>query len=393
MRVAFSGSYHALLLLTDVCFLYSTAIQLRSELDLVVSQEFDGHQLAHLRVTDLVVAAGAVLTMLACGMPYCEDWGRCRQIRRCRDSLETISARTHCEVEWAIALCWVALTVFLTWLLLVSSRLGADFWLRNALPNFSTSWDAIHFGLFVVASARVAAAGILVVYLSRGMSLAINGFERKFLRLLESLRASRAFSAARSGWNKFSAAFRNTSKSLHCCLVVLAGTAVLSTFAVLLHAWLCSLGALLPGIVLSHTIFRDLLSAGATTDYYLELPSLFTTVRTSSPQLEKGLLHFVHFLHVTEAGFYVSETRISTSGILEVAYATAMAAVVFSKALLNKKKRKELWLFVLRMQVFSFCVFTKVTLLLLLLLLLLVLFSLLSSFSLSPSSPFPPPLR
>ncbi|CAE8723818.1 unnamed protein product [Polarella glacialis] len=85
-----------------------------------------------------------------------------------------------------------------------------------------------------------------------------------------------------------------------------------------------SLRVVLPGIVLSLTSLRVLLSAGATTDYCVKLPSLFTTVRTSSPQLEKGLLRLVQFLHATEAGFYVSETKISSSGILKGAYVTAL---------------------------------------------------------------------
>ncbi|CAE8662754.1 unnamed protein product [Polarella glacialis] len=336
MRVALSGSYRALLLLTDVCFLCSTANKLRSGLALVHDKELDDcHQLAHPLVTDLVVAAGAVLTILACGMPYCEAWGRGRQIRRCRDALETISARTHCEVEWTRAHSWDALTLLLTWLLLVGARFGADIYLHLTLLTSSTSWDAIHFGLFVVASARVAAAGLLVVYLSRSMSLAINGFERKFVRLLESPRAPQAFSAARLEWNKFSAAFRNTSVSLQWCFALLAGTAVLSTVAALLDAWMYSLRVVLPGIVLSLTSLRVLLSAGATTDYCVKLPSLFTTVRTSSPQLEKGLLRLVQFLHATEAGFYVSETKISSSGILKGAYVTAIAVAALATELLR----------------------------------------------------------
>ncbi|CAE8616230.1 unnamed protein product, partial [Polarella glacialis] len=345
LRVAFSGSYRVLLLLTDVYFLCSTAIKLRSAFapaisaDLVVHQASESDGLVHPLVTDLVVAAAAVLSILACGLPYCEAWGRCRQIRRCRYALETISARTHCEVEWTIALCWDALAVFLTWLLLVGSRLGADFWF-HASPTSShashashastTSWDALHFGLFVGASARVAAAGLLVVHLSRGMSLAINGFERKFLRLLESPRAVRAFSTARLEWNKFAATFRNTSESLHWCVVVLAGTAVFSMFSAVLDACVYSLGVVLPGIVLALEMLRVLLCVSATTDYCVKLPSLFTTVRTSSPQLEEDLLRLVQFLQSTEAGFYVSETRINTSGILKFAYFTAMAAAAFS---------------------------------------------------------------
>ncbi|CAE8627132.1 unnamed protein product [Polarella glacialis] len=52
MRVTLSGSYRALLLLTDVCFLCSTANKLRSGLALVHNQELDDcHQLAHPLVT------------------------------------------------------------------------------------------------------------------------------------------------------------------------------------------------------------------------------------------------------------------------------------------------------------------------------------------------------
>ncbi|CAE8598869.1 unnamed protein product [Polarella glacialis] len=346
LRAALSGSYRALLLLTDVCFLLVTGKKLRSAFapavnsDLVLSKAvYSGSQLSltHPLVTDLVVASAAVLTILACGMPYWEAWGLGRQIRKCRYALETISARTHCEVEWTIALCWDALYMFLAWLLFVGSRFGANLWLRQTVPDSSTSWDAALFFLFAVASAQVAAAGLLVVHLSCGMSLAINGFERKFLRLLESPQASRAFSAARLEWNRFSAAFRNTSVSLRWVFAVLAGAAVFSLFSGLLDAWLYShsLGVVVPGIIHSLTILRVLLMAGATTDYCVKLPSLFTTVRTSSPQLEDGLLRLVQFLHATEAGFYVSETRVTTSGILKVAYITCMAAAAVSSELLS----------------------------------------------------------
>ncbi|CAE8590677.1 unnamed protein product, partial [Polarella glacialis] len=322
LRVAFSGSYRVLLLLTDVYFLCSTAIKLRSAFapaisaDLVVHQASESDGLVHPLVTDLVVAAAAVLSILACGLPYCV--GADRSAGAGGVDNRTVLGRPGSQR---------ALAVFLTWLLLVGSRLGADFWF-HASPTSShashashastTSWDALHFGLFVGASARVAAAGLLVV------SLAINGFERK------SPRAVRAFSTARLEWNKFAATFRNTSESLHWCVVVLAGTAVFSMFSAVLDACVYSLGVVLPGIVLALEMLRVLLCVSATTDYCVKLPSLFTTVRTSSPQLEEDLLRLVQFLQSTEAGFYVSETRINTSGILKFAYFTAMAAAAFS---------------------------------------------------------------
>ncbi|CAE8595176.1 unnamed protein product [Polarella glacialis] len=166
------------------------------------------------------------------------------------------------------------------------------------------------------------------------MTLALDGFTCKFVSRLESPTASKALFDARLEWTKLSALLRSTSVSLQWCFATLAATAVLSTFASLLDAWLGGIWLLLPGLALALVILRVLLRATVVTDTCFKLPSLFTTIQMSQV-LEARLLQLVQFMHASESGFYVAETRVGSSTILKFAYFTAAAAVSFATQLVG----------------------------------------------------------
>ncbi|CAE8629629.1 unnamed protein product, partial [Polarella glacialis] len=228
---------------------------------------------------DVVVAAGGMLTILACGMPYCEACGTSRELRACRDALEMCGRKTQlAEVtlfgeqqqaleEWAKTWWREALAVFLTWLVVVGLRFGMDFTWPHPLSGPVGLWVAVRFGLFLAASAHLAAGGLLVIHLSRGMALALDGFTCRYVERLDSPAVSKALFDARLEWTKLSAALRSTSVSLQKCFATL----VLSIFASLMDSWLwsvpsgsvngltvrvASIWRLLPGIALALAILR-----------------------------------------------------------------------------------------------------------------------------------------
>ncbi|CAE8701999.1 unnamed protein product, partial [Polarella glacialis] len=261
--VALSGSFRALLLLMDMALLCGTVTHfsntngntnLWSKHEFGISdRSFGSEDLPPLAI-DVVVAAGGMLTILACGMPYCEACGTSRELRACRDALEMCGRKTQLAEEWAKTWWREALAVFLTWLVVVGLRFGMDFTWPHPLSGPVGLWVAVRFGLFLAASAHLAAGGLLVIHLSRGMALALDGFTCRYVERLDSPAVSKALFAARLEWTKLSAALRSTSVSLQKCFATLAATAVLSIFASLMDSWLWSIWRLLPGIALALAI-------------------------------------------------------------------------------------------------------------------------------------------
>ncbi|CAE8689199.1 unnamed protein product, partial [Polarella glacialis] len=263
--VALSGSFRALLLLMDMALLCGTVRHfsntngnknLWSKHEFGISdRRFGSEDLPPLAI-DVVVAAGGMLTILACGMPYCEACGTSRELRACRDALEMCGRKTQLAEEWAKTWWREALAVFLTWLVVVGLRFGMDFTWPHPLSGPVGLWVAVRFGLFLAASAHLAAGGLLVIHLSRGMALALDGFTCRYVERLDSPAVSKALFDARLEWTKLSAALRSTSVSLQKCFATLAATAVLSIFASLMDSWLWSIWRLLPGIALALAILR-----------------------------------------------------------------------------------------------------------------------------------------
>ncbi|CAE8665498.1 unnamed protein product, partial [Polarella glacialis] len=211
-------------------------------------------------------------------------------------------------------------------------RLGMESWSLGVLTGSAGLWNAVRVVLFLAASAHLTAGALLIIHLSRGMTLALDGFTCRFVTRLDSPEASKALFDARLEWTKLSAILRSTSVSLQWCFAALTATAVLSTFASLLDAWYGGVWCFLPGIALALAMLRVILRATGVTDTCFKLPSLFTTIQMSQ-LLEARLLQLVQFMHASESGFYVAETRVGSSTVLKFAYFTAAAAASFATQL------------------------------------------------------------
>ncbi|CAE8590957.1 unnamed protein product, partial [Polarella glacialis] len=174
-RVALSGSYRALLLLMDLALLVSTVFDFSSQRQQQEQDREQHHQQqqqhevspstspsgpadrfnrfgshhAPLFALDIVVAAGGMLTILACGVPFREAWGSSRELRACTDALEIHGLTLHFAVEWEMSWWWEALAVFLMWLGMVGVRLVMESFSLGMLSGAGGEWCAVRFALFL----------------------------------------------------------------------------------------------------------------------------------------------------------------------------------------------------------------------------------------------------
>eukprot|EP00931_Biecheleriopsis_adriatica_P000243 TRINITY_DN10025_c0_g2_i1.p1 TRINITY_DN10025_c0_g2~~TRINITY_DN10025_c0_g2_i1.p1 ORF type:complete len:697 (+),score=118.94 TRINITY_DN10025_c0_g2_i1:41-2092(+) len=262
---------------------------------------------SHATVMDIVIGAGSCFVTPLLGLLQ-------RSLNRAQanlDSLWRMALRRHFEENWFKMTSKDVAVLVLMWSLLLSERVYTALLLE-------TTHDKIHCVLFMLVFFHLSGAAFHMLFWCRGLCCLVDNF------LVNLAKGTPAASLEKS-WKIRVALMRRISRGFEACFSLLCLTALLSCLALLFDiANGVQTLNLLPRVCVVLYLPLTFWQSASVTDYCSKAPA---TANSLIRHRDHGTDSFnvVQFIHASEAGIYIYDTRLTKGMVLKFIYFTVVA--------------------------------------------------------------------
>lgn len=258
--------------------------------------------------TDLIIGFGAFLAPASLGV-------RLRVLKeRHADTLKlhAMSQKRGFSGTWVTQASYDFLILAVVWIASVTERTRA-----TVMKTNSTGLDRLHVALFTCASANLLCGAFSILMCCRGMTCMVDGFLLSVLR-------GRSLARCEHSWKLRMALMRRVCSRFERCCILLAVTATVAAFTMVVDMANGYRLALIPSMIMVTYIPLAFWQMAAVTDVCKRVPP---TVNSVICHTDSGndALYLVQFIQASEAGFYVCDTLLSRGLVLKFIYFTCVA--------------------------------------------------------------------